>query len=592
MAQEYKFDNKLSAKGKLWSLRECDENKALAIKQKFNVSDILARLLAIKDIEIEDIEDFLNPRIRNLLPDPNHLKDMEKAVDRIFSAIKNDENIVIYGDYDVDGATSSAILRRFFDSLEVNNKTYIPDRISEGYGLNTNALTELKQKGADLVITVDCGIVSFEPIAKAKEQGLDVVVIDHHLSTENLPEAFAVVNPNRFDENNELTNLCAAGVVFLLVISLNRKLRDAGFYKDKSEPNIMEYLDLVALGTVCDVMTLTGLNRAYVNQGLKVMSAQRNTGLNALAEIAELDRKPDVYSLGFIFGPRINAGGRVGNCRLGSDLLSTNCPDTAKEIASALDKLNTERQEIEKQTLEEAYNQAESLSKESPFIMVSNKGWHPGVIGIVAGRLKETYNKPAAVIAFDGSLGKASARSVEKVDIGRAIANAKIKGFLVDGGGHKAAGGFTVEESKLKEFYDFVCNQISDEYLVYSNDNSIKADLCVNLSSLNVGFFEELQKLGPFGNGNPEPRIIIENVKMSNQKIYSDKHICYFMNDASAMGNIGGSVKAISFNVMGTELGDSLLSANGRSASVFGKLKKNEWNGQENIEFIIDDIIV
>jgi len=518
---------------------------------------------------------------------------MDKAVERIFSAIESDENIVIYGDYDVDGATSSAILRRFFDALNVKNKTYIPDRISEGYGLNSGALLGLKTQGADLVITVDCGVVSFEPIADAKAAGLDTVVIDHHLSTETMPEAIAVVNPNRFDEKTNLTNLCAAGVVFLLVVALNRKLRSSGFYKDRNqnEPDILNYLDLVALGTVCDVMTLTGLNRAYVQQGLKVMAKRGNVGMNALCDIAEMDKKPDVYALGFIVGPRINAGGRVGNCKLGSDLLATGCTNTAKEIAKVLNGLNKERQEIEKETLEQAFEQAERTPKDSPFLMVNNQGWHPGVIGIVAGRLKEHYNKPTAVIAVNDGLGKASARSVGNVDIGRAITNAKNQGLLLSGGGHKAAGGFTVEEGKLEKLHEFINKQITEEYSHYANDNSFKADLCLNVSSLTISLLEELQALAPYGNGNSEPRIIIENAKFVNKKIYSEKHIAYHINSGEVSGNFGGGIKAICFNAIGTPLGDALLAANMKTTSVLGKCKINEWNGKQSVEFFIEDII-
>lgn len=592
MTTEYKFHNKLSAKGKIWNLKEFDENQAIAIRQQFQVSDMTSKLLSIKGITLETAENFLSPKLKNLMPDPSSLVDMEKAVERIYQGILKDENIVIYGDYDVDGATSSAILRRFFNSLGVKNKTYIPDRIKEGYGLNTEALLNLHNQGANLLITVDCGVVSFAPIAEAKKVGLDAVVIDHHLSTGMMPEAVAIVNPNRFDENSHLTNLCAAGVAFLLVVGLNRKLREEGFYNNKTAPDIMSYLDLVALGTVCDVMTLTGLNRAFVQQGLKIMAKRGNVGLNALSDVAEMDRKPDVYSLGFIIGPRINAGGRVGNCKLGSDLLSTDCPTTAKEIAKVLDGLNKERQEIEAITLEEAFEQAEKIPKESPFIMVNNKNWHAGVIGIVAGRLKESFNKPVAVISIDSGLGKASARSVGKVDIGRAITNAKIKGLLLNGGGHKMAGGFTVEENKLDVLYEFICDQIKGEYSQYANDNNYGADLALKLSTLNIELLDEMEKLAPFGNGNSEPRVILDNVKLSNQKIYSEKHIAYFMNDGGVTGNLGKSIKTICFNAIGTNLGDALLSARGKNVSVLGKLKKNEWNGQENIEFIIDDIIV
>ncbi len=591
--QEYMFTNKLSAKGKVWQLKDFNESQALAIGQKYGVSDIVSRMLCVKNVELDNVDDFLSPKLKNLLPDPSSLIDMNKAVDRILNSIKNDENIIIYGDYDVDGATSSAILRRFFDHLKVKNKTYIPDRINEGYGLNTDALLKLKKEGADLVITVDCGVVSFEPIKAAKEASLEIIVIDHHISTSTMPEAVAIVNPNRFDEKTDLTNLCAAGVAFLLVIALNRKLKEEGFYNYKSEPDIVNYLDLVALGTVCDVMTLTGLNRAFVTQGLKIMANSKNAGINALIKLTELDRKPDVYTLGFIIGPRINAGGRIGNCKLGSDLLSTDCAETAMEIATILDGLNKERQEIEKETLEEALEQAEKQTKDKPFIMVKSKNWHPGVIGIVAGRIKEQFNKPTAVIAIDeNQIGKASARSVGKVDIGRAITNAKTKGILLNGGGHKAAGGFTVEAGKLNELYKFFCSEVEKEYSEYSNDNSLKADLVLSPNSLNIDLLNDLENLAPYGMGNSEPRVILENIKLANMKIYSEKHIAFHINNNDVSGGRGQAIKAICFNAIGTDLGNGLLAANMKTSSILGKCKKNEWQGRQSVEFIIEDVII
>lgn len=594
--QDYKFHNKLSAKGKIWQIKPHNENNSLALKQKFQVSDIVSRILDMKGVNLDTASDFLDPKLKNLLPDPSSLLDMDKAVERIYKAITSNENIVIYGDYDVDGATSSAILRRFFNSINVENKTYIPDRLQEGYGLNTDALLKLKNEGANLVITVDCGVVSFEPISEAKKVGLETIVIDHHLSTEKMPEAVAVVNPNRFDENNNLTNLCAAGVVFLLVIALNRKLKQSNYYQDNNlpEPNILQYLDLVALGTVCDVMTLTGLNRAFVQQGLKIMAQRNNVGINALSEIAELDRKPDVYSLGFIIGPRINAGGRIGNCRLGSDLLSTDCPMTAKEIAEILHKLNAERKDIEAQTLEESEEQIAKIPEEDQFITISSDNWHPGVIGIAAGRIKDKYEKPTAVIAIDNKdgLGKASVRSVGKIDIGRAIANAKNQGLLLNGGGHKAAGGFTVEKDKIPELHKFLCDQVAEEYKLFKSSNSKQADLCLKTQHLNIDLINEIESLNPYGNGNPEPTVILDNVKCFKMKIYSDKHIAYLVQNDGISTSLGKAIKAISFNVIGTELGDALLAANGKNASIVGKLKKNEWNGNESVEFIINDIIL
>jgi len=592
----HKFSNTESALGKFWQLSAADENYTMAAQQKFGISNLLARILSQKNVELEAIPDFLDPKLKNLLPSPYLLKDMDKAVQRIAAAIKNKENIAIYGDYDVDGASATAILTKYFRSLDVQPEIYIPDRIKEGYGLNTQALLDLKKRGNALVISVDCGITAFEPILEAKNAGLDVVVIDHHLSAEHMPVAVAVVNPNRVDDNSGLNNLCAAGVSFMLLVGLNKFLREDGFFKQNklNEPDLLKLLDLVALGTVCDVMTLTGINRGFVSQGLKMLSNRTNPGLAEICDIAGLKNKPDVYSLGFLIGPRINAAGRIGDCSLGAKILSSNDEVFTKSTAAILNDLNKERQEIEKLALQQAVKQAEKQhekNKHAPLILVHSADWHQGVIGIVAGRLKEMFNKPTAVISITGGIGKASARSVSGIDFGSAVANAKAAGIITIGGGHKAAAGFTINENKIGELHDFLSRQFEKPYLEYITNKNSYANLSLKVSSVNLELINEMEKLAPFGNGNSEPKIILEDAKIVKTKIVGEKHLQCFISEAGLAKN-SATIKGVCFNCVDTKLGEKLEAAYMKNASILGKLRKNIWNGTENIEFLIEDIVL
>jgi single-stranded-DNA-specific exonuclease len=594
---DYKFTDYISLKGKQWRVKEADNNYCLAASQKYGVDDLVARLLYNKSVELEDIEDFLEPKIKKLMPDPYFLKDMDKAVARIYKSIIEQEKICIYGDYDVDGATSSAIIKRYFKQIGVDSDVYIPDRVAEGYGLNSDALVKLKEQSVDLVITVDCGIVSFEPVEKACEVGLDVIILDHHLSSENLPKAVAAVNPNRLDQEKGLNNLCAAGVAFLMIVALNRYLRENGFFDNSNykEPNLFDLLDLVALGTVCDVMTLTGLNRAFVSQGLKILAKRKNRGLAKLCDIAELNKKPDVHTLGFLIGPRINAAGRIDDCSLGSKLLSSESDKEIDEIAHNLNALNHERQEIEKDILSSAIRMVEDNIKqyeEKPVLIIAGKGWHQGVIGIVAGRIKEKFDKPTAVITIDeNNLGKASARSVNGVNIGAAITQARIDGILVAGGGHASAAGFTIEADKIANLEGYISQIIKDDYQVYANDNSIFADAVIDVNSVNLETLKHLEKLEPYGNGNPEPRFIIEEAEIVKTKRMGEKHLSIFIKD-SGIAKSKKSLKCLCFNVMDEDFGLKLESAYGKKISLFGRIKKNIWAGYESAEFMLEDAII
>lgn len=583
---------KISANGKIWSVKESNSTYENAAQQQYGISNLLAKLLYHKSVNLEEIPDFLDPKLKNLMPNPSVLLDMDKAVNRIFEAIKLNQKIAIYGDYDVDGASATAILTKYFNALNIQPQIYIPDRTKEGYGVNTAALLNLRAGSVDLVITVDCGVTAFEPIGEAKKSGLDVVVIDHHLSETTYPEAVAIVNPNRFDDNSGLNNLCASGVSFLLLVALNRKLRAENFFNNFHEPDIISLLDLVALGTVCDVMSLTGLNRAFVSQGLKIMAQRKNKALAEIADVAGQNKKPDVYALGFIIGPRINASGRIADCSLGAKILSSQDEIFIKENAKLLNELNKERQEIEKKILQEAIKQAEKQDyKANPLILVSSEKWHQGVIGIVAGRLKEVFNKPCAVIAIADGVGKASARSVSGIDFGSSIVNARNAGLLISGGGHKAAAGFTVAADKIDELYNFLCSEFAIPYEKYASNKISEADLTLKISSLNLDLINEMEKLAPFGNGNSEPLVILDDVKIVKIKIVGEKHLQVYLTESGLARN-SATIKAVCFNAVGNKIGDYIEAAYMKNASVVGKIRKNFWNGTENIEFLIDDVVV
>jgi single-stranded-DNA-specific exonuclease len=589
-ASKLKYMNtnqKPSANQKFWQQKKFDENFYGKIRQNFGVSDITAKLISERVSNIDEVENFLNPTIKNSLPNPSDFLDMDKAAKRIYQAILSNEKICIFGDYDVDGATASALLKRFLRDIGYDAEIYIPDRILEGYGPNTAALLALKEKGIDLVITVDCGVTSFEPLLEAKKAGLDIVVIDHHLGVTELPEAVAVVNPNRIDETSPHKNLCAAGMAFILAVAINRELKNN---QKKSSDNILNLLDLVALGTVCDVMTLTGLNRAYVSQGLKIMAKRGNLGLKTLADFARLTEAPNVYALGFALGPRINAGGRIGRSWLGSKLLSTDDEFEANEIAAELDKLNEERKAIEFLALEEAHLAAEKISQEENFIALASPKWHAGIIGIVASRIKDKFDKATAIISITDGIGKGSARSVSGVDIGGAIAEAKLSGLLINGGGHKAAGGFTVEENKIPELQKFISKKIESDYKKYKENKITFFDAEISVQSVTKDLFYEVQSLAPFGMGNPEPKFMISDAVVTGFKVLNEKHIMLFLNQAGIAAS-SNPLKAMCFNCVGSYLGEVLQNSNGKKLLFLGTIKINKWQGTEKTEFFIDDAI-
>jgi single-stranded-DNA-specific exonuclease len=574
-----------SISGQRWEWRAQDKALITDLMQQLQLPELLARILAGRGIECDAALDYLQPTLKSCLPDPFHLRDMDKAIARLVQAITQDEKIAVFGDYDVDGATSSACLIRYFKSIGVELLCHIPDRQKEGYGPNAPALLALQQQGASLVITVDCGAVAFAPLKAVAAAGLDVIVIDHHKGAAELPEAVAVVNPNRLDETSDYTHLAAVGVVFLTLVALQKTLREAGFFSNRTEPNLLHLLDVVALGTICDVVPLTTLNRAFVMQGLKVMQARSNKGLATLIDHAGVSGALNAYTCGFIAGPRINAGGRVGQADLGVKLLTSDAPQEHISISSLLSHYNDERKAIEIQVQEAAFHQA-SLQHNSSMILVHDSGWHSGVIGIVASRLKDHFNCPAMVLSVTDGIGKASARSVHGVDIGAAIVAAREQGIILEGGGHSMAGGFSVEEAKIAEahafFNDFMARGIS----AYQQGRTLKLDAAITIAQAHIDTIRLCDRAAPFGMGNPAPRLVVQNATIMHVEVLKEQHLKVTIKD-----NTGKTLKAMAFRCMQQPLGQALLHAKGKTYHIAGSLKLDYWQGQEQISLFIDDMM-
>lgn len=578
-----------SFSGRRWDVRAYDERQALALSQRFSLPDLIARSLSARGLDLESADSFLNPKLRDLLPDPSKLKDMDKAVERFITAIANDEKIAVFGDFDVDGATSSALLIRFARALGVELRLYIPDRVDEGYGPNSEAMMSLAKEGIKLVVTVDCGITAHEPLTVAQDSGLDVIVIDHHTAEPQLPPCVAAVNPNRIDDpmGETLGSLAAVGVTFLFVIAVNRALRDQGFYSDSyeegacSEPDLMQWLDLVALGTVCDVVSLTGLNRAFVAQGLKVMERRGNQGIAALAEVAGARPEMDTYTAGFILGPRINAGGRVGKSDMGARLLSMEDKAELVGYAERLNDLNQERRALEAEVLAEA--ELTVFDDAQPMSFVASENWHPGVIGIVASRLKDKFQRPAIVIALINGQGKGSGRSVGNVDLGAAVIAARQAGLLINGGGHKMAAGLTVDRAKIDELHEFFNDRIGKQLEAEPFVPSINVDGLVSASAANVEFINKLSALAPFGTGNPEPRFGLADCRVVKAHVVGENHVKVIAQQGAAR------IDAIAFRAMENNLGPALLARAGGQIHLVGKLRRNVWQGRESAQLIIGD---
>lgn len=579
-----------SARGFAWRERLPAHMKQLAtaISQRHGLPDLMGSVLAARGIGLDAVPTFLDPTLKSLMPDPSTLRDMEKAAARLADAVQAKQNVAIFGDYDVDGACSSALMKRFLEFHETPARIYIPDRIFEGYGPNVAAIETLVNEGAKLIVTVDCGTTSYEPLAAARKLGADVVVIDHHQADERLPDVNAVVNPNRQDDISGQGMLCAAGVVFLVLVATTRELRRRGYYSGSREPDLLGLLDMVALATVADVVPLVGLNRAYVKKGLAVMRARENAGLTALADAAGLSVAPTPYHLGFILGPRINAGGRIGNAALGATLLSTSDPVEAQRIAELLHRLNKERKDIESAVLEEAMAIADRQLSENParpILIVGSEAWHKGVVGLVASRLVERFRRPACVIAWEATgMGTGSLRSVPGIDLGAAIRAAMAAGLLAKGGGHAMAAGLTVSRDGLAALETFLHGHLASAARGIGDAAHLDIDASLVASGATPELIELIDRVSPFGQGNSEARFALPAHRVKFGKVIADAHVRVILE-----GGDGSRVDGVAFRAVGQPLGDLLMSAGGMPLHVAGHLRKDTWGGRERIELQIED---
>ena len=572
------------ASGRQWSLRDANSRDVATMVQKLALDHQLARLLSARGVAPEDALAYLNPTLREAMPDPYVLVDMKRAAERIAAAVISGEGIGVFGDYDVDGTTASALLKRYFAALGVDIHIYLPDRMAEGYGPSADAFLSLKDAGARLVITVDCGASAHDAIEAAAAQGLDIVVLDHHLMNGPPPAgAAATVNPNRPDDVSGLTNMSAAGVAFLAVAAVNRVLREKGFFESRPAPDLMALLDLAALGLVCDVMPMTGLARVIVAQGLKVLGMRRNAGLAALAERAGAKGEPTAYHLGFLLGPRINAAGRIGHARLAFELLTADDPARARDLAERLHVMNAERQAIEADVQAQALAQIDdrNLDKDS-IIVAAGEGWHPGVVGIVAGRLKEKFDKPVFVIGVENGVGKGSGRSLAGVDIGAAVAAAKNDGLLIAGGGHMMAAGLTASEGAIEEFRRRINTELGDAVARARASRSLFIDAVIGAEAVTRPFAELVSQAGPFGPENPEPVFALCALRVVETRRVGSDHIA-----ATLENGAGTRLRAIAFRAADEALG--ALLQNAERLHLAGKIRPDDWRGGEAGQLHVTD---
>lgn len=572
-----------SVRKQSWVYR-AEETEVETLLKSTDIPALTARLLAGRGIGPEEVARFLSPRLRDVIPDPSTLKDMDEAVQIIFRAITERRNVCVFADYDVDGGTSASQLLRWAKGMDQTWSLYVPDRLLEGYGPSVAAFDKLKLSGTELVITVDCGAAAHEALSHATDIGLEVVVIDHHLMDESRPRAKAIVNPNRHDDESGLGNLAAAGVCFMTVVALNREARRRGL---RVPVKALDLLGLAALGTVCDVVPLVGLNRAIVSQGLKVLSQQNMAGIEALADIASLTPPFTTRDAGFGFGPRINAGGRIGVSHMGAELLSTENAQLAYSHAAELDRVNKERRAIQKQIQTEAMQEAEKVDIDNSIIIVSMENWHPGIIGIVAGRIKDRFNKPCLVIGVDkDGVGKGSGRSIKGVNLGAALSKAKAAGLLLSGGGHEMAGGLTVSESKIVPFTKFMQAELAEAVREAQKHQSLKVDAIIHPKAVNLDSLSILNEVAPFGAGNPSPVFVLSDVIIDYaERIKGGPHIRLQIKSRD-----GSSLRAMVFGADDSGLSESLLTGGNQPVHIAGQIKRNEWNGRVSADFHILDI--
>lgn len=575
----------VSLSGKHWRLRPGNDRLMQQIMQQAGLEPVVAQILAARGFTIDQIPSYLQPKMRDLMPDPFSFKDMDKAVARILQAIGAREKVAVFGDYDVDGATSSALMMRFLRFVGLEPTLYIPDRVTEGYGPNVKAFQMLHESGHTLIITLDCGVVAFEPMKYAADNKLDVVILDHHMAAPELPPAVAIVNPNRLDESGGFRYLAACGVTFMTLVALTQKLRD----KNIEPPNLIDYLDLVALGTVCDVVPLIDLNRAFVSQGLKIMAGRKNTGLRALCDRANLEGKPTAYHAGFVLGPRINAGGRISVSQLGATLLSTEDANTAIEISEQLEQLNRERQELEKRSVEEAIGiVARDDSAFTHAIVLASRDWHPGVIGLIASRLKEQYQRPTCIIALDeNGKGKASGRSITGVDLGALVLKARMEGLILEGGGHAMAAGFSLHDHQIPALLKFFTDELTKQYGPMLPPPEIAVDAALAMKGVNLNVVRQLEQMEPFGANNSSPKLMLSPVRLERIDIVKEKHLRLHLTDDSNLQRLD----VMYFGAANGPVHRDLLKIGPQQRiALVGSLKNNSWQGRDKAQFIADDI--
>jgi len=581
-----------SATGRAWRdrLDERGAARALAIAQRHDLPELLARILAGRNVEVDAVDAFLDPTVKRSMPDPHVLTAMKEASERIADAAMRGESVAIFGDYDVDGATSAALLARYLRQCGIEPLIHIPDRLFEGYGPNIEAVRALAERGAKLLVCVDCGTTSIEPLQEAKKLGLDTVIIDHHQADEALPPAVAIVNPNRRDDLSGLGHLAAVGLTFMTVVALNRVLRQRGFWNaGRPEPDLLGFLDDVALGTVADVVPLIGLNRAFVAKGLIALRRRERPGHVSLMDVSRLSAPPEAWHLGFLLGPRINAGGRIGRADLGVKLLLENDPIAAAKIAAELDRLNQERQAIEQATLAQAEAEASAalgLEEKGAVVVTAAEGWHPGVVGLVAARLKEKFGRPAFAIALEpGGIGTGSGRSIAGVDIGRAVRRAVTEGLLLKGGGHAMAAGVTLRKGALAELRAFLEADLGADVEIARRTNGLMIDGAVTAAAANADLVAMIERAGPFGSGNPEPVIALPAHTVTYAEEVGQAHMRVRLKSAD-----GSGLNAIAFRAAGQKLGVALRNSRGRRVHAAGAFALDRWQGEQRVQFKLTDI--
>ncbi|WP_421791674.1 single-stranded-DNA-specific exonuclease RecJ [Hyphobacterium sp.] len=586
MSEPYSVEQSIG--GRQWRLCEIDGGLIGEIRRKAGIDEILARVLAARGVTAEEAGEFLSPTLRHYFPDPSSFQDMDVAASAIWEAVEAGKTLAVFADYDVDGATSAAQLIRYFRAVGHSLLLYVPDRIEEGYGPSEEAFSRLKEQGAEFVITVDCGAAAHAPLKAAHDMALDVVVVDHHLMSADLPPALAIVNPNRPDDQSGCGHMAAAGVTFVLLAALNREGRRRGLFESGKEPDILALADLSALGTLCDVVALRDVNRAIVSQGLKIMRRWSHPGLKALADVGGLTGDPSAYHLGFVLGPRINAGGRVGQADLGARLLSSDDPAECAQIAADLDAFNAERKQIELDVLDAA--QAQLLARgdtDAPILIATGEGWHPGVIGIVAGRIKERFGRPSIVIGIENGLGKGSGRSVGGVDLGSAIAAAKEDGILIAGGGHPMAAGLTIEEGKVGALQAYLEDRLQPEWDASHDQRAMTLDVELTPAGATLDLAERIMRAAPYGQGFAEPRFLMRNVRVAYAERVGADHVRFSLSDEA-----GQRVNGIIFRQADQPIGEALLGGSEQIWDAAGRLKLDEWRGQRRVQFHLEDLVL